>query len=467
MTTLRPYQERWLAAIREAGRSHRRVMGQLPTGAGKTVVFTHDAADEPGRVLILAHRRELIGQALKKALAYGLPATTFPSAHPGRVTVASIQSLGRRLGDLPRFKRIIFDEGHHGVAPTYQAIAESQPDASILLVTATPQRLDGRGLRECADVLVCGPPVADLTDAGYLAPARVFGPPPTAVADLTGVRTLAGDYRPGDLEKVMTRPTLLGSGPAHYGRIAKGRKAIAFCASVEHAKQSAQAFRDAGFRFVAVYGAMDPVERDRALLGLAEGRLDGLTSFDLIGEGLDIPDVSCVIMQRPTQSLILFLQWCGRAARIAAGKADYLVLDHAGNTFRHGWPWAAREWSLDAPKGPKLKTLSVRQCPACFALHPPAPVCPECGHDYRVEEAAAEARRIEEEAGELLELSADDRRIRALKNTPLSQLLKEAMTYDDLAEIGKARGFHEGWAVVRSRFLPRPKGGTDGSEFAS
>lgn len=292
---LRPYQTAMDAALTAAFRTKRRVLAVAPCGAGKTVMFAHRANAADGRVLILAHRRELIRQARDKAIAHGVPASIYPSAEPARVMVGSVQTLANRIADLPRFRRIIVDEAHHSIARQYAAILASQPEAEVEGWTATPERLDGRGLGEVFDVMVEGPTVATLTAGGFLVPARVFGPPPGGLPDLNGMPSLGGDFQTDALDRVMRKPSLLGSAPDHYEQICPGARTIVFCVSVKHAQESAAAFRAEGWRFVAVWGS-DP-HRDDKMASFAAGRIQGIVTCELVSEGLDIPDVDCIIMQ--------------------------------------------------------------------------------------------------------------------------------------------------------------------------
>lgn len=456
--TLRPYQADMLERAARDFQDVRRVLLQLPTGGGKTVIFSAAAQRETERVAIVAHRRELIRQAHIRTPGSAI----YPSAEPQRITVGSIQTFARRLDALPRFGLIVLDEAHHAVAGQYERFLASQPEARVLGVTATPERLDGRGLGTVFERLICGPSVAQLTADEYLKPARVYGPP--APLDLSRVRTTAGDFNAADLEQIMARPSLLGSATEHYERLAAGRPCLVFETSVKLAQESAAAFRAEGWRFACVWGGMGDDARDAALADLAAGRLHGLTSCELISEGLDIPSVSCVILRRPTQSLGMFLQQVGRGLRPDGRWADLVVLDHAGNCLRHGMPDADRVWSLDATKR-RGAGIAVAQCPSCYAMHPPAPRCPSCGHSYEAARAEAERRELERLEGELALLSAADRRIRLLRTTPLAVLLKATRTHAELEEIAMARGYAPAWADVRSRYLPRPGATSDGREF--
>jgi superfamily II DNA or RNA helicase len=167
-----------------------------------------------------------------------------------------------------------------------------------------------------------------------------------------------------------------------------------------------------------------------------------LTSCDLISEGLDVPAVSAVILLRPTMSLVLHMQQIGRGMRPADNKPSLIVLDHAGNVLRHGLPDEPRAWSLDGAKARKANATravpALKRCPACFAIHKPAPRCPACGRVYE-----SEARQVRQVSGELSKL--DPTRIAALRSAPLRALLRNARTDAELRAIAEARGYKPGW----------------------
>lgn len=454
MIQLRPYQQDAIERVREAFRSGKRApLLVAPTGAGKTVMFGFVASRTAAggkRVLILAHRKELIRQASGKLRETGVPhgiiAPGF-TATPDFVQVASVQTLGRRLAD-PRYlppDLIVVDEAHHAAAGQWRDVIAAYPDARVLGVTATPERLDGKGLgREAGgifDALVIGPAVSDLIEAGFLSRARVFAP--SERPDLSGIRTVGGDYQAGALDDAMRKPQLVGDAIAHYARHAPGKPAILFSPSVAHAEAMAEAFRAAGWRSVAASGTTPATERDAAIRGLATGAVQVLCSCDLISEGLDVPAVAAVILMRPTKSLGLYLQQVGRGLRPAPGKEHLVVLDHAANTLTHGPVDMPREWSLAGRekkkrKGQEEEVEAARQCPACFAVHAPAPSCPECGHTYE-----AKAREIQHVEGELADVT-DSLAAKWGKHIPLGTVLKQASD-EDLAAIAKARGYKPGW----------------------
>ena len=416
----------------------------MPTGSGKTVVFSEIcrlACEKSRKVLILVHRRELVTQASEKltkaGVKHGIIAAGFdPSDRP--VQVASVQTLIRRLNSADFTPDlIIIDEAHHAVAGSWDKIIAHFTDAKIIGVTATPSRLDGRGLGSHFSTLVSGPSVEQLTKLGFLSQHRVFAPP--VIADLSNVKTRAGDYANDQLSAAMDRPTVTGDAVGHYRRLADGLPAIAFCCSIAHATSVCESFRAAGYRAKLVTGKMKMEERDEAISGLADGRTQILCSVDVVSEGTDVPAVSAAILLRPTQSEALYLQQVGRILRPQPGKIA-IVLDHVGSTLKHGFVDDLRKWSLDSK--PRRKNFegvpSVRQCPMCFAAFRPQPVCPMCGHEFPVKPK----RQLTEREGELREMRRQD----AIERREKRQEIGRARTLPELLALAKKKGYKPGWA---------------------
>lgn len=404
----------------------------------KTFTFAYiaeQAGARGNRVLIIAHRKELIRQASLSLAALGVhhqvvapsdKVAAIRRAHidkhgrpfihsGGNVAVASVQTLGRRMDWLQKFKPalLIPDESHHVVAGTWRRIIEALPDTRILGVTATPCRTDGQGLGDIFETMVLGPSMRELIEMGNLCPPRIFCPP-TGV-DLTGVHTSGGDYNAQELAAALDKPKITGDAVDHYRKLAPGRPAIVFCSSVNHAQHVAAQFCADGWRFEVVTGNMDDDARDRAISGLADGRIHGIVTVDVVSEGTDIPVAEVAILLRPTQSESLYLQQVGRVLRPAPDKEYGLILDHVGNVKEHGLPQADRAWSLDAEKRSKRKKQEngprVLQCPQCYLTHEPQKQCPGCGYEY-------EARLLEPPKhgdGELVELDAAEAEMLRLK----------------------------------------------------
>lgn len=442
---LRDYQQRDANRLRAAfAQGARAVVYVLGTGGGKTYTFSHiaqNAVAKGNNVLILAHRRELIRQTSQSlrdiGVSHGVIAPRVPRMTQP-IQVASVHTLVRRMDRYNwRPGLIIVDEAHHLVdGSTWGKIIEYYEGTPILGVTATPTRLDGRGLGREADgvfdTMVVGPSIRELIDQGYLAPPVVYAPP-TAV-DLSGVRTRGGDFAAGALADAMDKPTITGDAVRHYQKLCTGEPAIAFCASINHAEHVAERFRAAGYQAASIDGNMDGKEREQRIRDLGNGQLHVLTSCDIVSEGTDIPVVSAAILLRPTQSESLFLQQVGRSLRVHPGKTRALILDHVGNVMRHGMPDEDREWSLAGrPRGrggDKSDAAPIRQCEQCYTVHRPAPRCPSCGHLYPVQE-----REVEEVDGELQEV--DPEVVRRMRK----QEQAKAKTKDELTELANQRGY--------------------------
>lgn len=455
--SLRDYQHEGIAAIRAALRAgHRRVIRQLPTGGGKTVELTYiceSAAARGSRVCIMAHRAELTKQ-ISNALTipHGFIQAGVSPRRSLPVQVASVQTLVNRV-DQYDFDILIIDECHHTLATTYSKIIAAYPRAVVIGFTATPERLDGKSLGDVYDHMVLGPSVKELTRRGYLKPAEYIW---TGEAlDLSGIHTVAGDFNRSELAGVLDKPRITGDAIDHYRRYADGLPAILFGVNVEHIRHCAEQFNAAGYRFVALDGTMDRRIIQQALLDLAERRIHGVCSCDLISEGVDVPVVSAGIMLRPTWSLALWLQQVGRCLRPAAGYPKAIILDHAGNIRRHGIAEIDRDWTLE-PRAKRKRRIAesdddvqVSHCPECFRVHERAPVCPNCGYEYPVQR-----REIETVPGELApmtdaEKAAMEAKLRARKEQGM------ARTLDDLVALAAARGYSkpDKWAkyVYESR----------------
>ena len=403
---LRPYQAQAVSELRDALGTARSALLVMPTGAGKTVVFTEIArlaTLKNKTVFILVHRRELIKQASDKLKAagveHGIISAGFKRSD-SLVQVCSVQTLVRRLHTVDTEPDLlIIDEAHHAVAGSWEKVIQQFQNAKLVGVTATPCRLDGRGLGSHFSTLVQGPYVEQLVVSGYLSPHIVFAVP--TKVDLTSVKIRGGDYATDQLSEAMNRPSITGDAVIQYKKNADGLPAIAFCCNIKHATSVSESFQDAGYRAKLVTGTMPKEERDDAISGLADGRTQILCSVDVVSEGTDVPAVSAAILLRPTQSEGLYLQQVGRILRPQPGKIA-IVLDHVGSTSKHGFIDDRRVWSLDAkPKRQRQDepAPSVRQCPKCFAAFKPRPVCPRCGHVFPVK-----VRRIEFRDGELVEM---------------------------------------------------------------
>ena len=452
---LRSYQTKAISDLRDSfnKKGKKSPLLVMPTGAGKTVVFAEiskSLAQNNKNVLILVHRKELIDQASKKLKAikvnHGIIAAKY-KPKKSNIQIASVQTLVRRLEKkLFEPSWIIIDEAHHAAAGSWQKIISTFSNAYKIGCTATPIRLDGKGLADFFDDIVPGPSIQKLTQDKYLAPYRVFAPP--LKLDLDKVKTVAGDYQKKHLEKEIDKVDIIGDAVTQYKKHAHGLPAIAFCISVKHAVDVCNKFKDAGYKSAIVHGEMSMEDRNDAIQGLANGKVEILTSVDVISEGTDVPDVSAAILLRPTKSEGLYLQQVGRILRPKEGKTA-IILDHVNSTRTHGFVDDIRKWSLNSKKKKNKnnqQALSVETCKKCFASYKPQPTCPVCGYQAQNRE-----RYIKQEEGELEELKRKEKQETEKQQQRI--LISSARTMEELEMVAKMLGYKKGWAyrVFESR----------------
>lgn len=488
---LRDYQETAVVDVRVAFRKFERVILVLSTGAGKTVIFSYiarSAAEKGKRILIVAHRDQLIKQASRKLNDYGarhgIIMAGYTPDHNARIQVASVQTLVRRL-DKITFEPdiIVIDEAHLSAAASYKKVLERFPHAKVLGVTGSPCRLDnkplGREFGGIYDHMVVGISIRELIERDFLVRPVVYAP--KEQIDLSGIRKSMGDYKTDELAAVVDKPKLIGDAVDQYQKICPGAPAVAWCVTVEHAQHVADEFNARGIKAVMLCGDHDTVYRDNTLRKLATGEVQVVTFVGILVEGVDVPEISAVLLLRPTMSLASYLQVIGRGLRPAPGKDCCWVLDHAGLSFKHGLADEEREWSLDwgekKKKGDKKKNkdapVDVIQCVGvggCFAVFSPASAklfaerkrqtdstftsmmaCPNCGKAI-----VSKARKVDAEEGELQEITPEmAERMRKRKR----QEVNSARTLEDLLRIAAQRGYSSGWAqqVYNSRLRKAEK----------
>ncbi|MFM9594005.1 DEAD/DEAH box helicase [Streptomyces scabiei] len=348
--TPRPYQLDAIEAIRKGwADGQNRVAVVLPTGAGKTVVFSHLAHQmldqlDGRRVLVIAHREELIEQAASKLLAVdpmlrvGIVKAQRDDHHDADVIVASVQTLAvaRRREAIRDIGLIIVDECHHAAARTYMEVLEhfgawrGVPTAGF---TATMTRTDG-GLAEVWQDVVFRLDILDMISDGYLCDVR--GKSITVdTLDLNKVRTRGGDLVEGQLGKALEDSGALDAIAKAYVDHAGDRAGVVFTPTVATAQQAAAALEAVGIRAAPVWGDMGRDERRSTLARYAAGEVQVLTNCMVLTEGFDAPHTSCIVVARPTKSPGLYVQMVGRGLRPAPGKRDALLLDVMGAASRH------------------------------------------------------------------------------------------------------------------------------------
>jgi superfamily II DNA or RNA helicase len=357
---------------------------------------------------------------------------------------------------------------HMALSPTWRKTLDRYPNARVIGATATPIRLDGKGLGKATgglfDSMVLGPSEDELISLGHLVGSRVLAPPPPS--DLGTVKKTAGEFNQKELATVCDKTKLIGDIVTHWKRYASDKKTAAFGVDQAHAHHIMEQFRDAGVQWAYVDAETKQDERAQIWKDLDYGSLMGVSSVGCISVGWDHSVVSCLISARPTVSMGLWRQMLGRGSRPHPGKDHFLVLDHAGNTHRHA-PYgifeASPEWSLDgaaikeAGKKPPAvatckhsyrfpdfrndppKIINGLQLP-CYATFRAGPEnCPMCGIPLRVI-----GRKVEVVNGELQEIArpgTQEERLRA------AQAAKEQKSeYYKLLGLARKKGFKDGWA---------------------
>ena len=352
-----------------------------PTGSGKTVIAAHiiqNALSKGRRVLFLAHRRELIDQCAAKLRDLGIwNYNVVLSGHPhsrnpnAPMQIASIQTLIRR--EYPPADLVIVDEAHHAAAGQYQTLLANYPDAYVLGLTATPERLDGKGLDGIFHDLVEVASVPGLIEDGFLIAPTCLGPAAEQAASikaaLAGVKVSGGDYAEGALAEAMDTAPLVGDIVSHWMLWALGRKTVVFAASIAHSQHIVEQFRQAGIAAAHLDGGMPTADRERLLAAWRKPGLDVVSNCQVLTEGFDYPELSCCVLARPTKSVALYLQMVGRVMRPAPGKNGAIILDHAGNINEHAPPHIDRVWTLQGATK-KRQTPKTHACfvPGCGAL---------------------------------------------------------------------------------------------------
>jgi len=404
------------------------------------------------RVLILAHRQELLEQIGSTLAQFGIehgfiaPMRTYYRLY--KTQVASVISAARRAerGDLSEPDIIIIDEAHHVVAGSmFHRVIGRFPRAKIIGVTATPCRLSGEALGEIFDRLILGPSVRELISQKYLCDFKIYAPPGITTA---GLHTRAGDYVREELSALIDKPSITGNAINEYKKLADGKRAVVFCVSVDHATNVATQFKEAGYRASAIHGSMSRANRAELIDNFKSGKTQIVTSCDILGEGFDLPAIECAIMLRPTKSLALWIQQSGRALRPSPGKELAVILDHAGNTLRHGFPDEERDWSLDGGLRKRARVaneVQVKICLHCFAAQKPGPgACVYCGEAF-----AIKLRKVETKSGDLVELDRQHAKINRLREQGSARSL-EALT-----QLGIKRGYKNPVAWARHLFYAR------------
>ena len=404
MPTLRPYQRDLIERGQEAlARERARVLLQLPTGAGKTVVggalVWRWLMDQPrAQAAWLTHRVELSAQTearlrndfslkVESSSVHWNTGTPAPAVSGG-VRLLQAQTVARRIAEpKPVWHAygpedlLIVDEAHHAAAVGWET-AISQWPGRVVGLTATPWRLSAnQGFDHIFDVLICGPQIPELQREGYLAHSCTFTPP---LEDriIGGVVGVAGDFTEVGIERSNAPMVMTTKAIQYWERMARDRSTIVYAVSTGHAHNLVEEFAKTNVPVAVLLSETPADERERAIEGFRIGTIQVLVNVMVATEGFDLPDASCVVITRPTKSLALFLQMVGRALRPKADGGDCLILDLTGISEIHGTPETVREWQLSARGETVHGDPPVIRCWRCgFMAHPTYHSCPRCDSD--------------------------------------------------------------------------------------
>ncbi|MEE6665706.1 DEAD/DEAH box helicase, partial [Limosilactobacillus fermentum] len=324
-----PYQQDLIDKARNSlAKGNRAVLLVSPAGSGKSVVIAEIArlaVEKGGHVLFMVHRKELVDQIKETFQADGID--------HNHTTIMTVGRIKNRLEKLPKPTLIITDETHHALAKTYRTIYDYYSGVTRLGFTATPWRLSGKGFKDVYDDMVEGPTVKWLIDHHYLAPFTLYG----YNADTSMLKkSSTGDYTTKSMDDFASH-IIYGDVIKEWREKADGQKTIVYCHSIEFSKQVAKAFNEAGIPAMHADSKTPAAERGQIMNDFKTGKITVLCNVDLISEGFNVPDCSCVVMLRPTQSLVLYIQQSMRSMRYQPGK-QAVIIDQVSNYENFGLP---------------------------------------------------------------------------------------------------------------------------------
>ena len=361
--SLRDYQLENKARIYDLWKSKQSVMLQMPTGTGKTRLFSSLLKDlqrfasvskREINCLVMVHRQELVEQIVKElSKGYGLESGIIQAGYkqePEKVIqVASVQTLCRRLHiwKEKKFDVVIVDEAHHVPAESYRTILKSYPDSKLLGVTATPYRLSGEGFTDIFQDLIISPSIKQFIDRGYLSRYEYYSVRSNSEVqrELDSVTSFQnGDYTDADMTRICDNDHIRAQIVETYQKYAPGKKGIIYTINKIHNNNLCADFNRVGIRTVAIDSKTPALVRKKYIDDFKAGLIDIICNVNIFSEGFDCPDIEFIQLARPTQSLSMFLQQIGRGLRAVEGKEKCLFLDNVGLYNRFGLPSANRKW---------------------------------------------------------------------------------------------------------------------------
>ncbi|MCT2876796.1 DEAD/DEAH box helicase [Lactobacillus delbrueckii] len=448
---LRGYQQELIDRIRQSLASgHRHIIAQSPPRTGKTVVMAEIArrtTDKGNRVCFIIHRKEVLEQAKSTFQEQGVD--------PNLLEAGMVQSLTRHVDKMRPPEVILIDEAHHALAKSYKRILDAFPTAYVLLFTATPVRTGRNQLDQIADDIIVGKSIKELTEQGFLAPFKYYAAKNDDVDNKKLRRSSTGDYTNASIEDAVSHKIYSHTVDEYLAK-AKGKQAVVYTYSVEAANRLATEFNTRGIMAEAVDATTPALVRDDAVQRFRDQKLKVLVNVNLFTEGIDLPNVDCVIMVRPTMSLALYMQFSMRCLNPRPGKTA-VIIDQVGNWERFDLPDADRDWEelakshKGSSKNQKKGLVSVIQCPDCFGVVEQKEVvdntCPQCGYSPLVKKQG-----YQEQDAELVEIKRSDRvkkiekmiSDKALLNVS-DKTLGQLQSRKEFEAYAKLHGYKPGW----------------------
>lgn len=454
MFKLRDYQQETVDNIyRSMKQGNRRIIIQQPPRTGKTVIMAEIARKTTGkgnRVMFIIHRKEVLAQAK----------STFEqqNVNMGLATMGMVQTLTRRVNKLTEPQLILIDEAHHALSQSYRRIIDAFPNAYILYFTATPIRTGHDQLDQIADNIIVGKSIKWLTQHHFLAPFHYYG---LGDIDRSKLRKQNGDYSSQSMDEAISHQ-IYGHIVQQYQRLASGKQAVVYCHSIESAKKVTEQFTQAGITAAEIDGDTDAKVRDQFVQKFRNQELTILANVNLFTEGVDLPNVDCVIMARPTSSLALYLQFSMRCLNPRKGKTA-VIIDHVDNFLNFGLPSSDRNWSEAIVTKDKRKSSNnadngpaIAQCNYCFGAFYRDQVkdncCPLCGHELREENK--DYKIVNVDLQEIKENQAVEHRKKMIQQILNDQVMANVAdkspgqlhTLKELQAYAKLHNYSAGWA---------------------
>lgn len=464
MYKLRPYQTELIDKITNLMmKGNKKIIVQSPPRTGKTVVMAEIArrtTRKGNRVMFLIHRKEVLDQAVKTFRRQGV--------NPHLLKAGMVQTLTRRVDKMIHPPSLILvDEAHHVLAKSYQRILKKFPNAYVLMFTATPRRTGKQQLDLLTDDIIVGQSIHELTKQGFLAPFDYY-----SIDDINSKKlkkSSTGDYTKRSMEDAVSRK-IYGHIVENYQRLAKNKQAVVFTYSIESAKEITRQFKEANISAYELDGTTEDNLRDRVVKAFRDKKIRVLVNVNLFTEGVDLPNVDCVIMARPTQSLALYLQFSMRCLNPRQGKRA-IIIDHVANWKTFGLPNSDRDWKNAIKTTDKSKTIKsstpegpqITQCDYCFAVVEVKTIkdgeCPMCGNPIKVHDPVKvtndklvkieQARQAKKRKEVIEKIMHDD-----LAKRVATKSVDELKSFKELQVYGELHGYKKGWAF----FMAKRKG---------